>query len=192
MRIAGEDELVDPDGGVLGDPVGHLGVTADQRGAGTAAHQSDAGPQVGRYLQAAGVAPRPGAPALLVQGHHPPLPLGLAAGQTGLRGAHRLLVQGGHQLIGGLPGLRRGVAGDGVQPDAESDGASLRRGETADPLDLLAYGVRRFSPGQVHVGVPRGHRPGPPANCPRSTGVAPDSAEPQALPPRYQGNRLCA
>src|SRR4051812_19247972 len=50
VRVAGEDELVDPDGGVLRDAVGHLLVAPDERGAGAAAGQPHAGPQVRGHL----------------------------------------------------------------------------------------------------------------------------------------------
>ena len=46
VRVPGEDELRDAELGVLLDPLGDLGVAADQGGAGAAAHQADAGPQV--------------------------------------------------------------------------------------------------------------------------------------------------
>ena len=46
VRIAGEDELVDSELVILGDPIGDLVVAADQGGAGAAADQPDARPQV--------------------------------------------------------------------------------------------------------------------------------------------------
>ena len=63
VRVGREDELVDAERGVLLDPVGDLLVAADQRGAGTAADQADAGPDVGVDLQAVARA--------AVQGEHP-------------------------------------------------------------------------------------------------------------------------
>ena len=50
VRVAGEDEVVDAEVGVLADPLGDLFVRADQRGAGAAAHEADARPQVGCHL----------------------------------------------------------------------------------------------------------------------------------------------
>ena len=47
VRVAGEDELLEPERVVLGDALGHLVVVADQGGAGAAAHEPDARPQVG-------------------------------------------------------------------------------------------------------------------------------------------------
>ena len=44
VRVAGQDEVVQAQRGVLGDPVGDLLVRTDQRGAGPAANQADAGP----------------------------------------------------------------------------------------------------------------------------------------------------
>ena len=50
MGIAGEDELVDAEVVVLGDAVGDFLVGADQGGAGAAADQADARPEVGGDL----------------------------------------------------------------------------------------------------------------------------------------------
>src|SRR3954454_9116485 len=72
VRIAGEDELVETECRVLGDPLGDLLVAADQRGRGALAHQSDAGPEVGRDLEAAGA----GADRSPVQRGHARLPDG--------------------------------------------------------------------------------------------------------------------
>ena len=115
-----------PSAVVLLDPVGDLGVAADQRRTGAAAHQPDARPQVRVDLQVVAAA--------AVQREHPPLPLGLAARQPRL------------DLLDGPPGrcrraaaaprptpVRAGVAGDDVQPDAEADRAALLGGELADP-----------------------------------------------------------
>jgi len=46
VRLAGQDEVVDAERVVLLDPVGDLGVAADQGGARAAADQAVAGPQV--------------------------------------------------------------------------------------------------------------------------------------------------
>jgi len=59
VRVPGEDELGDPQPVVLLDPVGDLGVAADQRGTGAAADQSEPGPQVGVHLEAVAVADGP-------------------------------------------------------------------------------------------------------------------------------------
>src|SRR5690606_40701892 len=46
VRVSGQDELVDAERVVLLDPVGHLGVTADEGGARTTPYETDACPQV--------------------------------------------------------------------------------------------------------------------------------------------------
>src|SRR6204780_310374 len=46
VRVTGQDELLDAQRGVLLDQVGDLLVAAHQRGAGAAADEADAGPQV--------------------------------------------------------------------------------------------------------------------------------------------------
>ncbi len=51
MRVAGADDRIDADRLVFADALGDLVRRADQRGAGAAAHQPDAGPQVGRDEQ---------------------------------------------------------------------------------------------------------------------------------------------
>src|ERR1035441_7561779 len=51
VRVAGQDELGQAEPCVLLDPVGDLGVAADQRRPGAAAEQPDAGPQVRRDLE---------------------------------------------------------------------------------------------------------------------------------------------
>src|SRR5690348_4568928 len=70
VRVAGQDELRDAQRPVLLDQVGHLGVAADQRGAGAAAHQPDPGPQVRVDLQVPGDA---AVPVRRVQRVHPVL-----------------------------------------------------------------------------------------------------------------------
>src|SRR5580700_11678652 len=62
VRVTGQDELLDPQRGVLLDQVGDLLVAAHQRGAGAAADEADAGPQVRVDLEL------PGGPAGLVPG----------------------------------------------------------------------------------------------------------------------------
>jgi len=42
--VAGEDELVDPEHAVVGEALGHLVMTADQRRARATADQADPGP----------------------------------------------------------------------------------------------------------------------------------------------------
>src|SRR5690348_16572342 len=84
--IAGEDELVEAEGGVLRDALGHLLVAADQSRRRALADQPDAGPQVGRDLQAAGA----GADRAAVQRGHPGLPDRVHAGVALLGGRDRV------------------------------------------------------------------------------------------------------
>src|SRR4051794_23541807 len=56
VGVAGEDELLDAEVGVLLDALGDLGVGPDQGGTGTASGEADAGPEVGGDLQAVGAA----------------------------------------------------------------------------------------------------------------------------------------
>ena len=64
MRVAGADDGVDADRLVFAHALGDLLRRADQRRAGAAAHQADAGPQVGRDHQLV-------APAAMQLGHAP-------------------------------------------------------------------------------------------------------------------------
>src|SRR5258706_13399760 len=59
VRVAGQDELADAEGGVLLDEVGHLLVAAHQGRAGPAPDQAHAGPQVRVDLQVLGGAAVP-------------------------------------------------------------------------------------------------------------------------------------
>ena len=126
VRVRREHELVDADRVVLLDPVGDLLVAADQRGAGAAADQADAGPDVGVDLEVV--------LAAAVEVEHPALALGLAAAQPRLDLRDGLVVDAGEQPVGLGPGLLGGVAGDRVHPDAEPDLAALLLGEPPDPL----------------------------------------------------------
>ena len=130
MRIARQDELADPQRVVFGDPIGDLGMASDQRRAGSAPQQTDAGPQVGVDLE-------PVAPAA-VQVDHPPLADRGGAGQRALRGGDRLLVGVGDQRFGGRPRLFGVIAGDDVQADAEAQFAFVGLGERAHPVQVLA------------------------------------------------------
>lgn len=48
MRVAGQDELVDTDRLILGNPLGDVLVAADEGRSGAAANQPDSGPEVRR------------------------------------------------------------------------------------------------------------------------------------------------
>ena len=148
VRVPGQDELRDTQPGVLLDPVGDLGMAADQRGPGPAPDQPDPGPQVRGNLQ-----PVPG-PA--VQFPHPAQPLRLAGGQAGLDLADHRLVDVLDQPVRLPPGLPGGVPADHMQPDAEPH--RPRRGQVRDPAQLRRHRVRGLAPGQVDVAVAGRHR----------------------------------
>jgi len=57
------------------------------------------------------------------------------------------------QFLGNRPCRGRGVAGDGVQPDAEAQTATAALGELTHLRDLGRRGLRRLTPGQVDVDV---------------------------------------
>src|SRR6202046_5823926 len=105
VRVTGQDELLDAQRGVLLDQVGDLLVAAHQRGAGAAADEADAGPQVGVDLEL------PGGPAGLVPGverQHGLLADRLALGQDPLGKLDLPRVQGAEQpaRLGPSLGLR--------------------------------------------------------------------------------------
>ncbi len=93
VRIAGENELVDPDLRILGDPVGDVGVAAHECGAGTTTDEADSRPEVRCDLEGARVVPGAVGAIGFVQREHPALTLGLAATQACLRRADRLIVE---------------------------------------------------------------------------------------------------
>ena len=97
---------------------GHGLRIADQRRAGAAAHQADAGPEVGADLQLVAAAAVQPAHALLADRIH--------AGEHGLRLGDARVVDMGDQPVGGGPGLGRGLAHDHVQADAEAQLAPAR------------------------------------------------------------------
>src|SRR5580693_6911820 len=121
MRIAGEDELGDAGAGVLLDQVGDLLVAADQGGAGAAADEADAGPEVRVDLEVAQAA----AVAALVQRAHPLLALRLAGREARLNLGDHVVGDALDQVAGLPPGLLGGVTRDRVQADAEAEVAVL-------------------------------------------------------------------
>src|SRR5437867_5096690 len=76
MRLAGQDQVIHPDGVVLLDSLGHLFMAADECRGGTRPDEAVACPQVGIDLQGVG------APAM--EGGHPPLAFRLAAAEASL------------------------------------------------------------------------------------------------------------
>src|SRR5580693_109487 len=81
VRVTGQDELLDAQRRILLDQVGDLLVAADQRGAGAAADEADAGPQVRVDLELPG---GPAGPVPGMQRQHALLADRLALGQDPL------------------------------------------------------------------------------------------------------------
>ncbi len=128
-----------------------VGGIADQRRSGAAAHQADAGPEIGADLQLVA------APA--VQLHHASLADRIHAREDRLRAGDGLVADMLDQLIGGPPGFVIGLAHDDVQANAEADLPSALRRKRRDRRDLLRDLRRRLAPGQVFVdGARRRHR----------------------------------
>ena len=119
-----------------------LGI-ADQRRAGAAAHQADAGPEIGADLELVAAAAVQLRHALLADRIHPREDL--------LRRGDRLVGDVLDQLVGRLPGFRIGLAHDDVQADAERELSPARRSGGLHPVDLLGDLRRRLAPGQVLV-----------------------------------------
>ena len=117
-----------PERHVLLHPLGHRLGVADQRRAGAAAHQADAGPEIGADLELVAPAAVQPAHALLADRIH--------AGEHGLRLGDARLVDMRDQPVGRGPGLGRGLADDDVQADAEAELAAARGRRLPRLLDL--------------------------------------------------------
>ena len=116
---------------VLGDPVGDLLVGADQRRAGAAADQPDAGPQVGRHLERVGAA--------VVQRDHPRWPSDcdarwIACGSPICSGRGRR-----SSRSASAQASLGGVARDRVQADPEAQLAGPRARRARAPVELLGH-----------------------------------------------------
>ena len=143
MRIAGHDEGIDADILIFPDPRRDgLGI-ADQRGARAAAHQADAGPEIGTDLELVAASAMQLRHALLADRIHPREDL--------LRRSHRFVGDVLDQFVRRLPGFRIGFAHDHMQADAERELSSARGGGGLHPVDLLGDLRRRLAPGQVLV-----------------------------------------
>ena len=143
VRVARQDEGVDAERDVFLHPRRHgLGI-ANQRRAGAATHQSDAGPQVGADLELVAAA--------AVQLGHPALTDRVHAGKNLLCIGDRLVAQVPDQVVGGFPGLGIGLAHDDMQPDSEAHAPAAVLRERGDATYLLRNLRRRFTPGQVLV-----------------------------------------
>ena len=146
MGEAREDQLVAAERPVLVDPLGDLLVAPDERGAGVAAHEPDAGPQVRRHLEPVA------APAVQRQ--------------------HALLADRGAQRAAVPARARRRRAISSSQRRATAQARSeLSRAITcsripkrspplvarqrAHPLDRARRPARRLAPEQVHVRMAR-------------------------------------
>ena len=147
VRVAGEDELVEAEVVVLGDAVGDLVVAADQRGAGAAADQADAGPHVRVDLER-----RSSLGSAAVQRGHAPL-----AHRLGRRRSRRCAAA---IAAGSMPASRvgrdrprlvGGRSGDHVEADAEPQRPAVAGGQAPHPLDPLGHHGRRLAPREVHV-----------------------------------------
>ena len=147
MRIARQDEVVEPERRVLLDARRNRLRIAYQGRARATAHQSDAGPQVRRNLQ---VGTRAFGAAGMQRGHAA-LAFGIHLGEHRLRLDHGRVVDAADERLGRAPGFVVGLADDYMQPNAELDGAALARRASPDVGDLLGDLGRRFAPCQVRV-----------------------------------------
>ena len=117
---------------------------ADQRRAGAAAHQADAGPQVGADLELVAAGRRAARHAALADRIHRAQSLPAPRRWSRRRRAD--------QLVGGAPGLVLGLAHDHVQADAEATACGRAcAARCAHVGDLLRDLRRRLAPGQVGV-----------------------------------------
>ena len=143
MRVAREDETLDPQVRVLLDARGDLLWVADQRRPGTATHQADAGPQIGRDLQVV-------APPVMQRGHAP-LTLGVEARERLLCGGNGFVADVFDQFVCGFPRFFSGFADDHMQTNPELHGAPVTGGTFTDIGEFLRHGGRWFAPGQVDI-----------------------------------------
>ena len=145
MGIAGGDHGLDPQRLIFAQSLrDRLGI-ADQRRARAAAHQADAGPQIGRDLELV-------AAAAAMQRDHALLAdrIGFLS-ELSLRGGDRFVREIGDELVGDGPGFVFGLAHDQMHAQAELDLATLRCGARAHVLDLLGDLFERLAPGQIDV-----------------------------------------
>src|SRR5271156_2622517 len=122
MGMARQNELIEPKFVIFGNALRHLLMAADERGPGSRADQTDAGPQIRTDLEVAAVS--------TVQREHPLLPDRFALREQLLSSRHQSRIHGGQKSIGLPPCLRLSVAGDHVETDSETElspfGLSLR------------------------------------------------------------------
>ena len=143
MRIARHHESLDAQRLIFPHPRDHGVGIADQRGAGAAAHQTDAGPQARRDLELVAVA--------AVQRGHAALPDRVHLGVIRLRPGDILVRQARNQPLGLGPGLCLGLAHDGVQADAKADRAAVLGSPCPHIGDLFGDRRRRLAPCQIGI-----------------------------------------
>ncbi len=143
MRVAGQDECIDTNRYVFFDPRRHRLRIADQRGAGAAADQTDAGPQIGAHFELVATA--------AVQFGHAPLTDRIHAREHRLRLGDSVVADILDQFVRRRPGLSVGFPHDHMQPDAKRDLAALGLREFVDCIELVGDKRRRLAPGQVLV-----------------------------------------
>jgi hypothetical protein len=127
MRVSGKDESVDAEGHVFAHPLGDLMWVTDQGGAGAAAHQANAGPEIRADPQVRAVAAVQPRHALLADRVHPC--------QSLLRRGDDIVGQMLDKRIGISPGCGLGLSHDHVQADAETQFAPM----LGDERDAARY-----------------------------------------------------
>src|SRR2546430_10531349 len=128
---------------VFADARGHRLGVADQCGAGAAAHQTDAGPQVRADFEFVAT------PA--VQLRHALLADRVHARKYLLRGGDRLVGDVLDQFVRRLPGICVGFANDDMQADSERKLSPARGGDGLHAIDLFGDLRRRLAPCQIFV-----------------------------------------
>lgn len=139
MWVTGEDKVADAERLIFADAFRYLLRITYQRGTRAAAHQSDAGPQIGRNAQIIARS--------LMQGAHPRLAGRVHAGEDLLRLGNSIVVKMGDQPVGGGPCLFFRFAHNDMQTNAVLQGASAGRGALAHHRQLLRHQFR----GSPHV-----------------------------------------
>ena len=138
---------------VLGDALGDLVVAADQRGAGPAADESEAGPEVGRRRRGRRGARRAAPPCAAGRPTR-------CVGELLLRLGHQLGRHGVEQPVGlGPRVLGRPVAGDDVEPDAEAQSRARRPRPARGRRRTCSAAAAGGSPHISHVSAWRGGDP---------------------------------
>lgn len=138
MWVTGEDKVADAERLIFADAFRYLLRITYQRGTRAAAHQSDAGPQIGRNAQ---IIARSDAGRSSAHGRPSP------CGRRSLRPGNSIVVKMGDQPVGGGPCLFFRFAHNDMQTNAVLQGASAGRGALAHHRQLLRHQFR----GSPHV-----------------------------------------